>query len=180
MGLTKADMAILPKSPMGNETKELFSEYVELVMERVPKSTILKTLFPDRYQRAVDRASGKQSVIEANVRKEINQIERAKYVQSLFEAADKHWWIQFLDKKQDLYEGLFEIAKDKGEQTKDRISASKTLLHYMPSAIREQKVEHTHKLEGEESFKDRLSTMKKELHSAANSDAIEVEVVNES
>jgi len=179
MGLTKADIAILPKSPMGNETKEKFAEYVQLVMDRVPKTQILRNIFPERYDRAVSRASGKQSVVDANIRKELNQIERSKYVLSLFDAADKTWWIQFLDKKQDLYEGLFNIAKDKDEQTKDRISASKTLLHYMPSAVKEQKVEHTHKLENEESFKDRLSAMKKELHETANKTiTIDVDIID--
>jgi len=180
MGLTKADIAILPKSPMGNESKESFSEYVAMVMDRVPKTQVLKIVYPERYKRAVDRASGKQSVIDANVRKEINQIDRSKYVQSLYEAADKTWWIKFLDKKQDLYEGLFDIAKDKNEMTKDRISASKTLLHYLPSAVQEQKIEHTHKLEAEESFKDRLHSMKRELHLAANTDVIDVVVNDES
>ena len=175
--LTKADIAMLPKSPVGSETKEKFAEYVQMVMNRVNKKEIIKIVFPERYERAVERASGKQSVIDANLTKEVNQIDRSVYVQELYASANKHWWITFLDKKQDLYENLYNISMDTGEETRDRISASRTLLQFLPEAPREDKLEITHKVQGED-FKSKLLEMKRELHSAANNSAIDVDVID--
>lgn len=170
-------MKELPNSPIGSESKEQVADYVELVMNRVSRPKALKQAYPERYARAVSRASGNDKVVDANIKKEYNQIERSKYAQGLFTAADKMWWVKFLDRKQDIYDKLYDIATNDDEDTKDQISSARALLQYLPTAPREDKLEVTHKVH-QESFKDMLNAKKKELHSAANGEAIDVEVVS--
>ena len=166
---------MLPKSPIGSESKQHVADYVELVMNRTSKAKALEEVYPERYKRALDRSPTEQ-VKRANIQKEINQIERSKYAQELFSAADKMWWVKFLEKKHDVYGVLYDIATSDEEETKDRISASKALLQYMPSAPKEDKLEITHKVQGDD-FKQRLNEMKKQIHNTANnSEAIDAEI----
>lgn len=174
MGITKEELKSLPKSPMDNESKQQILDYVNMVMEGSSRTNALKTVYPERYERAIERAGGNKAVIAANVKKEFNQVERSKYAQQLFTSAEKHWWMKFLTKKQKLYDKLYKIALDDDETTKNQISAAKVLLTCLPSAPREDKLEITHKVQADE-FKAMLLDKKKQLYSAAN-DVIDVEV----
>jgi hypothetical protein len=115
-------------------------------------------------------------LINANVTKEINKLERNKFVQECFYSANKHWWIKFLGKKQDIYEKLYETALDDNERTSDRLNASKIFLSYIPDAPKDDKITIEVKV-GSTEFKDMLLEKKRELYNAANSeDIIEGEI----
>jgi len=178
MGITKEELKNLPKCPMDNETQQNTVEYVNMVMDGSSRAKALESAFPSRYERALSRASGNKNVVDANVKKEYNQIERSKYAQGLFVAAEKHWWMKFMTRKQKIYGKLYEIAMDDEQDTKDQIASSKALLQYLPSAPSENKLEVTHKVQSTD-FKDMLLAKKKELHNAANAEAIDVEVTSE-
>lgn len=178
MGITKEELAILPKCPMDSESKQNVVDYVSMVMEGKSRSKALKEAYPRRYERAVARAGGNKSVIDANIKKEYNQIERSKYAQQMFTSAEKHWWMKFLAKKQKIYDKAYGIAMDDEQDTKDQLTAMRMLMQYLPSAPKDDKLEITHKVHTD-SFKEMLALKKKELHSAANDDAIDVEVIDD-
>lgn len=175
--ITKQELKNLPNSPVGDEKKEQVVEFVGYVMDRVPKEDALRKAYPERYKRAVERANGNASVVDANIRKEINQIERSAYAKSIYQAEEKTWWIKFLGKKHKSLETLYEIGEDEGEKARTRVEAIKVLLQFMPQAP--QNIEVTHKVEGEISFVDQLAKKKRDLYKLANKadeDIIDAEV----
>lgn len=175
MNLTKQDIKDLPNSPIGNETKECVTQYVMLVYERVPKPDALKEAFPDRYQRAVDRAGGNQDVLNANIRKEINQVERSKYCRDIYASEHKDWWIKFLTKKEKVFENLVNIALDEGESARTRVEASRAFLQFAPEKAIENNVKVEVNVTGDD-FKKTLLERKKALYDTATMDVIDVEV----
>ena len=177
MGITKEELALLPKCPMDNESKQNVVDYVSMVMDGKSRAKALKEVYPLRYERAVQRASGNKRVIDANVQKEYNQVERSKYAQQMFTSAEKHWWMKFLTKKQKIYEKAYGIAMDDEQETKDQLTAMRMLMQYLPSAPKEDKLEITHKIQGDD-FKAMLDEKKRLLHRAANDDVIDVVVEN--
>lgn len=173
--LTKNDMKHLPNIN-GDKYKEQCAYYTELVFTKMDKIEAFKQSFPERYQTAIDNANGNNGLINANVTKEINKLERNKFVQECFYSANKHWWIKFLGKKQDIYEKLYETALDDNERTSDRLNASKIFLSYIPDAPKDDKITIEVKV-GSTEFKDMLLEKKRELYNAANSeDIIEGEI----
>ena len=182
MNLTKQDMKDLPNSPAGDETKEKLVEYVSLVMDGVTKPDALKRALPERYMRAVDRANdaesngkGKGNVLNANVKKEINQVERSLFCRKLYESEHKDWWIKFLGKKQKAYETLFKIGLDEGESARNRVEAIKTMLQFMPDKAPEA-IKVDVQVTSDDDFKAMLKEKQRMLHKAAN-DIVDVEVI---
>lgn len=164
--LTKSDMKNLP-SVNGDEYKEQCAYYTELVFTKMNKIEAFKKAFPDRYKDALDKTGGNPSVVNANIAKEINKIERSKFVQECFYSANKHWWMKFLGKKQDIYEKLYDTAMDDEESTQNRLNASKIFLQFIPDAPKEDKVIVEVKV-GSDEFKDMLLEKKRALYNAAN------------
>lgn len=176
MGITKAELKELPKCPIGSESKQNVADYIDMQLSGSSKKEALKAVYPDRYKRALERAGGKDSVVEANIKKEINQIERSKYAQALLVAAEKHWYNKWIAKKTKVCDMFFETAMSKDEDMKNRINAGKAFMQYTANPNRNDKLEITHKVEDD--FKAQLLARKKELYDAANenSSAIDVEI----
>lgn len=181
MNLTKKELKELPNSPAGNETKRNIAEYVSLVMSGKPKTEALKQALPDRYQRAEERAAendngkGKGSVLNANLQKEINQVERSQYAKDLYASEHKDWWIKFLGKKQKAFETLFEIGLDKRENARNRVDAIRTLLQHMPDKQQDIKVDV--QVNAGQDFKEMLKQKQNELYKIANGEVIDVEPI---
>ena len=173
MGITNAELKELPKSPIGNESKQNVADFIDMQMNGSTKEEALKAVYPDRYKRAIDRAGGKQSVIKANIWKEINQVERSKYAQHLLVLADKHWYNKWIAKKTKVCDMFYDTAMNPEEDTKERINAGKAFMQYTANPNRTDKLEITHKVEDD--FKAQLLARKKALHDAAN--FVDVEVI---
>jgi len=182
MRLTKQELKDLPNSPAGQESKKHIVSYVGHVMTGMTKTDALKLCFPERYERAMSRAKdadpdgkGKGNVVNANLSKEVNQVERSRLCKDLYNAEHKDWWIKFLVKKQKGFEILFDLGQDKDVSPRERINALNTMLTHLPEKAPDAiKVEHSI---SEDDFKSNLLTMKKKLFDAANEAAIDVEVV---
>ena len=162
--------------------KGKYAEYVLMVLGGSKKGDALKEVFPDRHQRAIERAAGNPKVIGANVKKEINHIERTKICKQLFEQSHKTWWIQFLDKKHKLYENLYGLAIDDSVIPRDRIAASKVMLEHMPSFQEDINVKVEVK-QSKEDFVANLRNMQLQLFRQANNkedlDTMEAEIIEE-
>lgn len=113
--------------------KGKYAEYVLLVLGGAKKGEALEQIFPERHAKAIERAAGNTRLHAAEIKKEINHIERTNICKELYEQAHKTWWIQFLEKKSKLYENLYDMALDKAVHPRDRVSASKVMLEHMPS-----------------------------------------------
>lgn len=177
MGITKAELKELPKSPIGNESRQNVADFIDMQMNGMSKKNALKAVYPNRYQRALDRAGGNDKVVEANLMKEINQIERSKYAQGLLVAADKHWYNKWITKKTDVCNMFYDTAMSSDVAEKDRINAGKAFMQYTAKPNSKLEIEHTHKIEDD--FKEKLLARKRELHSIANDNVIDVEVEND-
>jgi len=176
--LTEQELDELPIRPLKPEDYAV-AEYVHLLFQRTPKREALKKCFPERYKRAEDGAKGDKRIFSQLVNLEISRVERRKYAKDLFEAANKDWWVAFIDKKDRLLNKLYDIGMDDERETKDQISSIKTFLQYAPQAPKEDttiKVDVNHKIEQEEAFTNKLESMKKRLHEAANAEAIDAEI----
>lgn len=158
----------------GDEFKESCAYYTELVFTKMSKENAFKAAFPDKYKQAVDRAGGNDRVVNANIKKAINSVEGSKFMKDCFYAANKHWWMKFLGKKQDVFEKLYEDAMDDELAARDRHNASKIFLAHIPDAPKEDKVTVEVKV-GSDEFKNMLMDKKRQLMNAANEDIIEVE-----
>jgi hypothetical protein len=156
--------------------KGKYAEYVLMVLSGSKKGEALKEVFPDRHARAIERSAGNSRVIGANVKKEISQIERTKVCKELFEQSHKTWWISFLDKKHALYENLYGMAVNDDVSPRDRVAASKVMLEHMPSFQEDINVKVEVK-QSKDDFVTELRSMQKKLHTAANQDAIDIEVL---
>lgn len=174
----------LPKI-VENDEQKVYAEYVLDVLSGSKKGEALKEHFPDRYQRAIDRAEGNTRLHASNIKKEINHIERTKIVKKLYEEAHKNWWILFLEKKHKLYENLYGLALDEDVIPRDRIAASKVMLEHMPTFQEDINVKVEVK-QTKEDFVMQLKEMQRKLHHTAvggsteGADTImEAEVINE-
>lgn len=175
--LTKADMKKLPKIN-GNEFKESCAYYTELIFTKTDKREAFKKAFPDKYQLAIERACGNPNLIEAKIKKGINQVESSAFMQECFYAANKHWWMKFIHKKNDIYEKVYDTATDDTESTRDRLNAAKIFLQFAPDTPKEEKITVEVKV-GSDEFKNMLLEKKKQIHNAANESIEDVEVIDE-
>ena len=169
--LSKSDMKHLPKVN-GNDFKEKCAYYTELIFTRVSKPEAFKTAFPDKYEKVLANTKDDR-FIKANIAKAINQVEQTEFMQECFYAANKHWWMKFLGKKQEIFENVYEMAMDKEASARDRLSASKIFLDHVPDAPKETNINVKVEV-GSNEFKDMLLEKKQALMSAAN-DIIDVE-----
>lgn len=156
--------------------KGRYAEYVMLVLGGKKKGEALQEIFPEKYQRAIDRAEGNTRLHASNIKKEINWVERNKVCKELYEQAHKTWWIQFLEKKQALYENLYDMALDKSINPRERVSASKVMLEHMPSFQEDINVKVEVK-QSKEDFVQQLRDMQIKLQKQAiEQEIIDVEI----
>ena len=158
--------------------KGRYAEYVLLVLGGKKKGEALQEVFPDRYARAIEKASGNTRLHASNIKKEIMQVERTKVCKELYAQSHKTWWIQFLEKKNRLYENLYNMALDEGINPRERVAASKVMLEHMPSFQEDIKVQVEVK-QTKEDFVNQLREMQIALHKQANKDFIDVELETE-
>jgi hypothetical protein len=158
--------------------KGKYAEYVLLVLGGKKKGEALQEVFPERYQRAIENANGNTRLHSSNITKEIRYIERSNICKELYEQAHKTWWIQFLEKKNKIYENLYSMALDEGINPRERVSASKVMLEHMPSFQEDIKVQVEVK-QTKEDFVSQLREMQIALHKQANKDFIDVELETE-
>jgi len=147
--------------------KGKYAEYVLLVLGGTKKGDALKEVFPERYAIAIERASGNPKLHAGNIRKEVQLVERTKVCKELYEQSHKTWWIQFLEKKNNLYENLYGMAMDTSVIPRDRIAASKVLFEHMPVFEEEKKIQVEVKITKDE-FAEKLREKQLELHRVAN------------
>ena len=171
--LTKHDMKNLPVIN-GDDFKESCALYTELVFTKHSKEEAYKIAFPDKYNNIVSMGS---NVLNANLKKAINQLERTKFVQECFYNANKHWWMKFMGKKNDIFEKLYNDALSDDIDIRDRHNASKIFLTFIPDAPKEDKVVVEVKV-GSDEFKDMLLEKKRLLYSAANESIEDAEVLD--
>ena len=162
---------------MEDPDKKKYAEYVLLVLGGSPKGKAIKEVWPDRYQRAIDRANGNNNLIPANIRKEVTYIERTKICQELYEQSHKSWWINFLEKKNKLYENLYDMALDTDINPRERVSASKVMLEHMPSFQEDINVKVEIK-QSKEDFVTQLKDMQRKLQKTAVEDMVVIEVTD--
>ena len=174
MQIDKKVLKELPKV-VTNDTEKQYAEYVMLVLSGVSKHDAFKEVFPERYKLAIERASGNNRVVSANVKKGWMQVERSNTCKKLYETAHKTWWIGFLDKKNKLYENLYDMALDTEINPRERITASKVMLENMPKFKEDINVNVEVK-QSKEDFIMQLKEIQKSLHKTATQDVIEVEV----
>ena len=175
--LSRHDMKNLP-NVNGDEFKENCAIYTELVFTKVSKEEAFKMVFKDKYEKIIRDSNGSKLLEKALLSKGIQQLERTKFMQECFYTANKHWWMKFLGKKHDIFEKLYNDAMDDSLEVKDRHSASKIFLGYVPDAPKEDKVTVEIKV-GSDEFKDMLAQKKRQLYMVANDsneDIIEVNV----
>jgi hypothetical protein len=158
--------------------KGKYAEYVLLVLGGSRKGEALKQVFPERHMKAIQRASGNTQLHAAELTKEIRHVERSKICKELYEQSHKTWWIQFLEKKNRLYENLYDMALDKAINPRERVSASKVMLEHMPSFQEDINIKVEVK-QSKEDFVSQLREMQIALHKQANKDAIDVELETE-
>ena len=173
MHISKHAIKALPK--VSEENTILYMDYVQAVLTGKKKKDIFKELFPEEYKIAVDRADGNTRVVNANVKKAINALERRKDVKEMFATAHKHAWIGFLEKKNKLFENLYGMALDDNVIPRDRINASKVMLEHMPQFQEDINIKVEVK-QTKEDFVMQLKEMQRSLQKTATQDAIEVEV----
>lgn len=158
--------------------KGKYAEYVLLVLQGTKKGEALKQVFPERHAKAIGRASGNTQLHGAEIKKEIMHIERSKVCKELYEQSHKTWWIQFLEKKNKLYENLYGLALDTNVIPRDRIAASKVMLEHMPSFQEDINVK-VEVRQSKDDFITQLRDMQRALHKTANSEVIDVELTTE-
>ena len=176
MHIDKKVLKELPKV-VTNDNERQYAEYVMLVLSGMEKKDAFKEVFPDRYKIAVERAGGNQRVVGANVKKGWMQVERTNVCKKLYETAHKTWWVSFLDKKNKLYENLYDMAIDSDIQPRDRIHASKVMLEHMPTFKEDINVKVEVK-QTKEDFVNHLREIQLSLQKTAVEDEItDIEVV---
>lgn len=175
--LTKADMKHLP-AHNGDPFKEAAAYYTELVFTGTKKKDALKEAFPDKYDNAIKKAAGNKNLIAPNLAKAVAMVERAKFVQDCFNQANKHWWMKFMTKKQNVFEKLYKDALDEDLDTRDRHNAAKIFLAHIPDAPKEEKITVEVKV-GSDEFKAQLAEKKRAIHSIANETIEDAEVIED-
>ena len=159
--------------------KGKYAEYVLLVLGGKKKGEALEEAFPERYKAAIERAGGNTRLHASNIKKAIMHVERSSVCKELYEQAHKTWWIQFLDKKNKIYENLYSMALDEGINPRERVSASKVMLEHMPTFQEDVKVQVEVK-QSKEDFVSQLREMQIALHKQANNEVIDVELETKS
>ena len=175
--LTKADMKHLP-AHNGDPFKEAAAYYTELVFTGTKKREALKQAFPDKYNHAVNKAAGNKNLIAPNISRAISLLERSKFVQDCFNQANKHWWMKFMTKKQDIFTKLYDDALNEDLETRDRHNAAKIFLAHIPDAPKEDKITVEVKV-GSDEFKAQLAEKKRLIHNIANETIEDAEVIED-
>ena len=175
MHISKHALKALPK--IEDEMTSIYMDYAQDVLTmNKSKSELLKEHFPDMYEQAIERSNGNPRVVNANVTKAINSINRRKDVKAMFETANKHAWISFLGKKNKLYENLYGLALDEDVIPRDRINASKVMLEHMPTFQEDINVKVEVK-QNKEDFVNQLKEMQRKLYvTAVSEDILDAEV----
>lgn len=178
MALTKQDLKNLPKSN-GDPRREQGRLYTELVFTGLSRRKAFEEVFPEKVEAL--KAKYEEKWYPREVARMVHRIERGSFVQECFTVANKDWWTKFITKKQDIYENLYNTAMDTNEKTADRLNASKIFLTNVPDAPKEEVKVNVEIKVGSDEFKKMLDKKKRDLHSAANGDVIDVEgeVINE-
>ena len=180
MHISKHVLKKLPK--IEDPETSVYMDYVQGVLGGTPKGEVLKEVFPEEYEKAIERAGGNPKVIGANIKKAINGIERRKAVKEMFTIAQKHAWVTFLEKKNKLYENLYTMALNEDNLVRDRINSSKVMLEHMPSFQEDINVRVEVK-QSKEDFVTNLRNMQLQLFRLANNkedlDAMEAEIIEE-
>lgn len=165
MHISKHALKGLPQ--IQDENTIVYMEYVQDVLaNEKSREELLKEHFPDLYEAAIEKASGNPKVVNANIRKAINGIERRKDVKAMFAEANKHAWISFLEKKNKLYENLYGLAISEDVIPRDRINASKVMLEHMPIFQEDINVKIEVK-QSKEDFVEQLRDMQRKLQKTA-------------
>ena len=173
MNITNSVLKKLPKV-VGKDDEMKQMEYVHSVLGGMDKKDALMQHFPDLYDIAITRAKGNQKVVMANIKSQINILERKNTVKQMYALAHKHAWTNFLDKKHKLYENLYEMAMDEDNSVRDRTATSKVLLDHMPK-FEEDKTIVVEIKDGKQEFTDKLREMQLALHKQANKEVIEID-----
>lgn len=169
--LTKKDLENLP-NPNGNPQKEAARLYTELVFTGTPKRAAFEQAFPERVEELKEKFDIKYYPRE--VSRAISRVERNKFTQECFNIANKDWWTKFITKKQDIYSELYNTAMNPDEKTADRLNASKIFLAHVPDAPKEEVKVNVEVKVGSDEFKKMLDKKKRDLHTAANGDIIDI------
>jgi len=163
---------------VGDEDKMKVAEYIQLVLGRKSKPLAYSIVYPKEYKKAIQDASGNKRVIDANITKAVNKLERSKVCRELYAVAHKHFYIQFISKKLDCYETLYEMGNNEENSVRDRTNAIKVLLDKLPQQTEQIDVNVTVDTK-ELTFEEKLKAMQSKLLSQSkvkDEDIIEVEV----
>jgi hypothetical protein len=165
----------VPNIPTRTDQKKAV-EYVGLVYTGIDKVNAYKEVFPERYKKIYDRARADRRDVRATCMYHINQYENGKYVSSLYNVANKNYYAQFVDKRTNLLNELYDIAMDKEGEMKNRLIASKTFLSSIPEP--DKVVKHEVEVDVKDTFRAKLAERQKALYSIANKeeDILDVEV----
>ncbi|MGA1047512.1 MAG: hypothetical protein ACO3UU_05850, partial [Minisyncoccia bacterium] len=153
--------------------RDKYKEYVEMIFRGVSKEDAYKECFPAEWIEIKDKSKN-------IITKTINKVDNSKIVQDMYSLVHKHWWKDFIVKKQDIFSNLYGMAMNEDIAPRDRISASKTLLQHIPEAPTEININSV--VEHKISFEDKLKDMQRKLYKTANNideEIIDVTVVKE-
>lgn len=175
MGLNIKDEK-LPNLPT-KEYEQQAIEYVTLVYDGLDKIEAFKTIFPERYAKAADKATRYHRNVKATIMSIINMYERGRYVSALYSIANEQYYARFVNKRTSLLEKLYDIGMDDEQKMSHRLVAAKTFL----GAIPEPKKEIVHKIEVDvnDEFRNKLLEKQKMLYAIANKEDIEDAIVVE-
>ena len=166
----------LPSLPTRDTDKNAI-EYVTLVYDGLDKIEAFKTIFPERYEKAVEKAKKYRRNVKASVMSVINNYERGKYVTSLYSMANEQYYARFVNKRTAMLEKLYDIGMSDEEKMSHRLVAAKTFLGSIP----EPKKEIVHKVEVDvqDEFRKKLEEKQKMLYMVANKEDIEDAIIVE-
>lgn len=166
----------LPNLPTRDSDKNAI-EYVTLVYDGLDKIEAFKTVFPERYEKAKEKATRYRRNVKATILSVINNYERGKYVTSLYYMANEQYYARFVNKRTAMLEKLYDIGMSDDEKMSHRLVAAKTFL----SSIPEHKTEIVHKVEVDvkDEFRKKLEEKQKMLYQIANKEDIEDAIIVE-
>lgn len=157
----------VPKLPTNMNTKNAV-EYVGLVYSGVDKVEAFRQVFPDKCKKIEDKAQKDRRDKVATLRYHIGIYERGKYVSSLYEVGAKNYFVEFVDKKTNLLNEVYDVAMDKEENMRNRLNASKIFLSSIPEAPKEVTVKH--EVDVKNDFNKKLEERQRALYSIANNE----------
>lgn len=176
MHIAKKTLGNLPKVAEDPD-KMIMMDYVQDVLKGAKKPEAFNRHFPDMYNTAVDNGDGDRMRIKSNINRAITRLEAKPAMRQMFELAHKNAWTNFLGRKHQLYDNLFEMALNEDNSVRDRISASKTMLDHMPK-FEEDKTITVEVKDTREDFVKGLRDMQLALHKQANKDIEDAEVID--